>query len=98
MALVRDEKNKTVTFSLVTGKPHDIDATKGYWKLMPQADGRTLVAYAIALRIPTGIVTFLGKSTEAALERNVIGLPQYLKRYVEGSAGQKYGRITAKAP
>ena len=98
MDVIRNEEGKTITFNLDGNKPHDIDSTKGYWKLMPQADGRTLVAYAVAVKVPAGIVAFLGKSTEEALERNVIGLPKYLKKYVESSAGQRYGRMTAKTP
>ena len=98
ITLIRDEKNKTFTFKLAGNQAHDIDSTKGYWKLMPQKDGRTLVAYAIAVQVPSGIVAFLGDSVEKSLERNLIGLPKYLKKYVEGSAGQRYGQVTAKAP
>lgn len=98
MTVTRDWDKRTVTFKLASNQPHDIDSTKGYWKLMPQADGRTLVAYAVAVQVPAGIVTFLGEKTEKSLERSVIGLPRYLKKYIESGAGQRYGRMTAKAP
>jgi ribosome-associated toxin RatA of RatAB toxin-antitoxin module len=94
----RNWDKKTITFNLSNGQPHDIDSTKGYWKLMPQPDGRTLVAYAVAVQVPAGIVAFLGESVERSLERNLIGLPKYLKRYVESDAGKRYGRMTAKTP
>lgn len=97
MAITRDWDTKTVTFNLSNSQAHDIDSTKGYWKLMPQADGRTLVAYAVAVQVPNGIVVFLGDKVERSLERNLIGLPKFLKRYVEGESGKKYGRMTAKA-
>ena len=96
MAISRDWDTKTITFNLSSGQAHDIDSTKGYWKLMPQADGRTLVAYTVAVQVPHGIVAFLGDKVERSLERNLLGLPKYVKRYVEGEAGKKYGRMTAK--
>jgi ribosome-associated toxin RatA of RatAB toxin-antitoxin module len=95
ITLSRDWDNKTITFNLAENMPHDIDAARGYWKLIPQNDGRTLVAYAVSIRVPPGIVAFLGKSTEKSLERGVIGLPRYLKRYIEKDA--RYDKMTAKA-
>jgi ribosome-associated toxin RatA of RatAB toxin-antitoxin module len=83
----RDWEKRTLTFNLAENKPHDIEASRGYWKLFPQTDGSTLVAYAAAVQVPPGIVTFLGDSVERSLESNIIGLPKYLKRWVEKPAG-----------
>ena len=92
----RDWESKTVKFYLAKNKAHDINTTHGYWKLLPQPDGRTLVAYAVALQVPVGIVTFLGDKAEKSLERSVIGLPKYLKKFIEKKAGNRYSKMTAK--
>jgi ribosome-associated toxin RatA of RatAB toxin-antitoxin module len=89
------EKN-TVSFSLVPNRPHDIESAHGYWRLFPQKDGRTLVAYGIAVKIPAGIVTFLGKRLEKELEDSLIGLPRYIKRWVERPSGNRYRQMTAQ--
>lgn len=86
----RDWNNRTLRFTLEKSKPHDIRSTRGYWKLLPQEDGRTLVAYAVAVQVPVGIVAFLGDSVERSLERSLIGLPKYLKKWLEGPAGCRY--------
>jgi ribosome-associated toxin RatA of RatAB toxin-antitoxin module len=95
ITLTRDWNAKTITFDLAENLPHDIDAARGYWRLIPQKDGRTLVAYAVSVRVPAGIVTFLGEEAEKSLERNLIGLPKFLKKYVEKSAPAQ-GKMTAK--
>ncbi len=95
ISLTRDWETKTISFDLAENLPHDINAARGYWKLIPQNNGRTLVAYAVSIRIPTGIVAFLGKSTEKSLERNLIGLPRHLKKYIEKDA--PLGKMTARA-
>jgi ribosome-associated toxin RatA of RatAB toxin-antitoxin module len=98
IAVSRDWNKKTISFKLADAMPHDIDGARGYWKLIPQKDGRTLVAYAVSIRVPAGIVAFLGKSAEKSLERNVIGLPRFLKKYIEKDAPPgRYGKMTANA-
>jgi ribosome-associated toxin RatA of RatAB toxin-antitoxin module len=96
LSMNRDWEKRTLTFSLAENKPHDIDTSKGYWKLFPQADGRTLVAYAVAVQIPAGIVTFLGDSVERSLESSLIGLPKYLKKWVEKSQAAAPGVVAGK--
>ncbi|MCP4197664.1 MAG: hypothetical protein GY762_10995 [Proteobacteria bacterium] len=86
----------TVSFSLVPNRPHDIESVHGYWRLFPQKDGRTLVAYGIAVKLPSGIVTFLGKRLEKELEDSLIGLPRYIKRWVERPTGNRYRKMTAR--
>jgi hypothetical protein len=93
----RDWEKKTVSFELAKNQAQDINKTRGYWKLLPQPDGRTLVAYAVALQVPAGIVTFLGDKMERSLEKSVIGLPKYLKKYIEKKAGDRYSKMTARA-
>ena len=93
--LTRDWESKTISFNLVENLPHDIDAARGYWKLIPQNNGRTLVAYAVSIKVPAGIVAFLGKSTEKSLERGLIGLPRHLKKYIEKDV--RLSKMTARA-
>ena len=52
LSVDRDWNQKTITFNLAKSRPHDIHATRGYWRLLPQPDGRTLVAYGIAVQLP----------------------------------------------
>ncbi len=85
LIIQKDWNKKTITFNLQEGKPHDLDTTKGYWQLIPQPGGRTMVAYVVAVQIPRGISAFLGKSMDQTLENNIIGLPKYLKKWVENS-------------
>ena len=96
LSVIRHPEKKMISFTMMENRPHDIVDTRGYWRLFPQKDGRTLVAYAVALQIPPGIVTFLGTSLEKKLERHLIGLPKYLKRWVESPAGNRYRALTAK--
>ncbi len=93
----RDWDTKTITFNLAENRAHDLTETRGYWRLLPQPDGRTLVAYVVAVQVPPGIVTFLGDSMERKLEKSVIGLPKYVKKFIENKAGNRYGRMTARA-
>ena len=96
ITISRDWDKRTLTFKLAENKPHDIEATRGYWKLFPQADGRTLVAYAVAVQVPIGVVAFLGDSVERSLEKSLIGLPRYLKQWVEGPSGERYKKTVEK--
>lgn len=95
VTVLPEPEKQTVTFSLVKNRPHDIESTQGYWRLFPQEDGRTLVAYAIAVQVPAGIVTFLGDEMEAKLERYLLGLPKYLKKWVESPEGSRYRAMVA---
>ena len=96
ITISRNWDQRTVTFKLAENKPHDIEATRGYWKLLPQPDGRTLVAYAVAVQVPMGVVAFLGDSVEKSLENSLIGLPRYLKKWVEGPSGGRYVKADPK--
>lgn len=96
LTIIRDWKKKTISFSLVKNKPHDIKSTRGYWRLFPQKDGRTLVCHVVALNMPPGMVAVLGEQAERELEWGLVGMPRYLKRYLEGPSGARYLQMTAK--
>ena len=96
LVIRKEWDKKTITFKLAENQPHDIESTRGYWKLFPQPDGRTLVAYAVAVKVPAGVVAFLGDSVERSLESSLIGLPRYLKKWVEGPSNGRYGKLVHK--
>jgi hypothetical protein len=92
----RDRAKQMVTFRMVSNKAHDIDDARGYWRLFPQKDGRTLVAYVIAVQFPAGLMALVGSGLEAKIERHLLGLPGNLKSWVEGPAASRYRTMTAK--
>jgi len=93
--IVRDTKNKILSFELVEKLPHDIEAARGYWRLFPQEDGRTLVAYVVAVRVPMGLVNLLGNELEAQLEGGLLNIPKHLKKWIESPAGSRYREMVA---
>jgi hypothetical protein len=91
----RDDKRKILSFKLIENLPHDIDAARGYWRLFPQADGRTLVAYVVAVRLPMGLVNLLGKDLESQLEGGLLNVPRHLKSWIESPRGNRYREMIA---
>ncbi len=83
-------QNRAIEFQLVKNRPHDIVDTRGYWRLFPQADGRTLVAYAVVVEVPMGIVNLLGETTEAKLQWGLLHSPQNLKKWIERQPSTRY--------
>jgi ribosome-associated toxin RatA of RatAB toxin-antitoxin module len=95
MSVERDPVKRMVSFKLVKNKPHDIEDTRGYWRLFPQSDGRTLVAYVVATQIPMGIINLISPELVAKIERALLGVPSDLKKWVEGPSGERYRAVTA---
>ncbi|MBN2715207.1 MAG: SRPBCC family protein [Deltaproteobacteria bacterium] len=91
-----DKANYTMTFTLVESKPHDIDMAKGYWKLFPQPGNRTLVAYVVSAKVPMGVVNLLNDDMNQMVERNLIGAPNDVKKWLASAAGRKYFTRTAR--
>jgi ribosome-associated toxin RatA of RatAB toxin-antitoxin module len=96
MDIRRDEEKHMLSFKLVANRPHDIEETRGYWRLFPQADGRTLVAYVVATQIPMGIINLIPSDLVAKIQRNLLAAPEDVKRWVEGPQGTRYRTTTAK--
>lgn len=92
----RDEASRTLSFRLVTSKPHDIEDTRGYWRLFPQDGGKTLVAYVVSVRVPMGIVNLLGDEMCDKLAAALLHVPGSLKRWVEGPNGNRYRALSAR--
>jgi hypothetical protein len=85
-----DESRKVLSFELVRNRPHDIEEARGYWRLFPQKDGRTLAAYVVASRVPMGVVNLLPASMADKIERTLLNTPGNLKKWVEGPQGNRY--------
>jgi ribosome-associated toxin RatA of RatAB toxin-antitoxin module len=96
LTVERNKAKNMISFKLVRNRPHDIEETKGYWRLFPQKDGRTLVAYVVATQVPMGIINLIGDEMEEKIERHLLGVPGSLKKWVEGPNGNRYRVMTAK--
>jgi hypothetical protein len=94
--VLRDPAKRMISFSLVTDRPHDIDDTRGYWRLFPQADGKTLVAYVVAVRVPMGVVNLLGDSMCKRFAAALLHVPGSLKDWMEGPNGNRYRVLSAR--
>ena len=94
--LKKDYAKRTMSFSLVENRPHDISMAKGYWRLFPQKGGRTLVAYVISARVPMGVVNLMKSSWHPIIERNLVGAPASLKKWIASPSGKKYFTATAR--
>ncbi|MBN2803503.1 MAG: SRPBCC family protein, partial [Deltaproteobacteria bacterium] len=96
LEVTRDVSNYTISFEMLNDKPHDLTSAKGYWKLFPQAGGRTLVAYVVSAQVPMGIVNLMKDDWHSLVERNLIGAPNDLKIWLSSANGKKYFQNTAK--
>jgi len=93
---VKTDKSKwQISYKLVGSKPHDIDEVQGYWRLFPQANGQTLVAYVTAVKVPMGVVNLIPEPLEKKINRNLLASPQYLRTWIHGAGGTRY-RIASK--
>jgi hypothetical protein len=91
-----DPDKYTVSFEMATDRPHDLEYSRGYWRLFPQKDGRTLVVYSIAAQVPMGVVNLIPRDLEAKIERNLVGAPNDLRKWLMSPGGQKYYARTAR--
>ena len=86
----RDDTKKMMSFKLIKKMPNDINSIRGYWRLFPQKDGRTLIAYAVAVEVPMGLVNLAGSDLERRSFNALLGIPGDVRRWVEGPNGKKY--------
>ena len=96
LEVTKNHSKYTLSFEMLTDKPHDITMARGYWRLFPQKGGRTLVAYVVSTQIPMGIVNLMKKSWHPLVERNLIGAPNDIKKWLASPGGKKYFKNTAK--
>ena len=90
---VRTDRDKwQIDYKLVPGKPHDVEEVRGYWRLFPQSNGQTLVAYVTAVKVPMGLVNLIPEPLEKKINRNLLASPQYLRTWIHGEGGARYCR------
>lgn len=85
-----DKSKWQVDFTLVEDRPNDIEAARGYWRLFPQPNGQTLVAYVTAVKVPMGVVNLIPESLERKINRNLLACPEYLRAWIHGRGGPRY--------
>jgi carbon monoxide dehydrogenase subunit G len=90
LEMQQDERKQMLSFKQVGTHPSDLDDIRGYWRMFPQKDGRTLLVYVVALNVPMGIVNMVGARFEAETMLGILGIPQYLKKWVEGPGRSQY--------
>lgn len=88
---VETDKTKwQMSYKLVGSKPHDLDEVQGYWRLFPQKNGQTLVAYVTAVKVPMGVVNLIPEDLEKKINRNLLASPQYLREWIHGAGRARY--------
>jgi carbon monoxide dehydrogenase subunit G len=92
LEMLKEPAKRVLSFKQVGTHPSDLDDIRGYWRLFPQKDGRTLVVYVVALNVPMGIVNMVGPKFENETMHGILGIPQYLKKWVEGPGRALYSR------
>ncbi len=78
-----DQDAKEIVCRLVRSRPHDLDEVQGFWKLTPQSDGRTLVAYGAVVSINNALIQYWAGDE---IERGVLNAPRDLKNFIEAQA------------
>lgn len=91
LTVVTDKKKQMVRFQLNKDKPHDIQDTRGWIRLIPQMEGRrTLVAFTGLATVPFGpIIGLLGGEVTTWVERRLLSVPARLKKWVEDARQKK---------
>jgi hypothetical protein len=85
-----DKAKWQVSYELVGSKPHDLDEVQGYWRLFPQKNGQTLVAYVTAVKVPMGVVNLIPDALEEKINRNLLASPQFLREWIHRAGPTRY--------
>jgi len=88
--MTRNEEKKVIRFRMIRNLPSDIDDVQGYWRLFPQPGDRTLIAYVLAVRVPMGLVTFIGPDLEDQAITALLNVPGFMKAWIEGPGRSRY--------
>ena len=78
-----NKSEKTLQFELVTNYPHDLDMLKGFWRLFPQPGGRTLAAYVVSTRAPSGLVVLVGPELAREAIQMLLSIPGNVRKWME---------------
>ncbi|MCP4679267.1 MAG: hypothetical protein GY854_28020 [Deltaproteobacteria bacterium] len=91
LTAVFDRQKLELVYALNKKKPHDIEESRGSVKLIPQSEGRTLVAFTSLVKVPFGaLINLMGQKVVGWIEYRVLVTPKRLKDWVEGQSGDKY--------
>jgi hypothetical protein len=88
--MARDDEKKVLSFKMVPDLSNDLDDVRGYWRLFPQPNDRTLIAYVLAIRAPMGLVNLIGPRLEAEAIDALLNVPGYMKKWIEGPGRSRY--------
>lgn len=84
-----DPARRLTRFRMVKTLPHDIDNVVGFWRLFPQPDGRTIVAYGVTARVNLGALGLIDR-VGYEIQKRLVGMPAYLKRWLAGPGKNRY--------
>lgn len=84
-----DPDRHAVMFRVDHSQKHDIRAGWGFMRLRPYKEDQTLVSFGALVDIGDGVFVSI---IRPAVRRDLLRIPTYFKRHVEGDAGQLYGR------
>lgn len=86
VSLSHDFDRREVRFWLDHSRPSDIDDVRGFFRVEPSDDGRSLITVAAALDLGPGLARLL---FENALERMILATPTQMKGVLEASTNGK---------
>jgi len=88
--LISYEPSKRLTrFRMIKTLPHDIDDVAGFWRLFPQKDGRTVVAYGVTARVNLGALGLIDRVGHE-IQQRLVGMPAHLRRWFAGPGKDRY--------
>jgi hypothetical protein len=61
----------------------------GFWRLFPQNDGRTVVAYGVTARVNLGALGLIERVGHE-IQKRLVGMPAYLRRWLAGPGRDRY--------
>jgi carbon monoxide dehydrogenase subunit G len=88
--MTRNDEKKVLSFQMVADMTNDLDDVRGYWRLFPQPDDRTLIAYVLAVRAPMGLVNLIGPKLEDQAINALLNVPGFMKTWIEGPGRSRY--------
>lgn len=86
VTLSHDFDRREVRFWLDHSRPSDIDDVRGFFRVEPSDDGRSLITVAAALDLGPGLARLL---FENALERMILATPTQMKGVLEANSNGK---------
>lgn len=86
VSLSHDLERREVRFWLDHSRPSDIDDVRGFFRVEPSDDGRSLITVAAALDLGPGLARLL---FENALERLILATPTQMKGVLEANSNAK---------